>query len=274
MSTSTSASLGQRVAYHNGILLDASDFQQEQSYHSSRLALALTQIHGFGTIAGLKVEQVAGGPAGPDGEPNPPELLMVRAGIALDRAGHLIEIAVDQSLRLNRWMEFQAAQPAADLKPYRGAGARRYFVGDLFLRFAEFPQGLRPGFPEPAADATDAIVSSRTDDGFELTLIARDCEPENTLPAVPKNRFPASFTDKPAVLAAIYAAYGQKSPDIDREYPEGSDLTAVFLSRVLIRLEDAPSTSLLRHDSGEVEVADLDRPIVVPSDLLKFLLPA
>lgn len=274
MSTSTSASLSQRVAYHNGILLDASDFQQEQSYHSSRLALALTQIHGFGTVAGLKVEQIPGGAPDATGEPNPPELLMVRAGIALDRAGRLIEVAVDQSLRLNRWLEYQAAQVAASLKPYRGAGARRYFVGDLFLSFADFPQGLRPSFPEPAADATDAIVSSRTDDGFELKLIARDCEPENTLPLVPKNRFPSAFADKPAVLAAIYAAYDQKSPDIDREYPEGADVKSVFLSRVLIRLEDAPSTSLLRHDSGEVEIADLDRPIVVPTDLLKYLLPA
>lgn len=275
MSTPTPASPSQRVAYRDGILLDASDFQQEQDYHRSRLALALSRIHGFGTIAGLRVERVPAGPVDPaTGEPDPQEQLRVLPGIALDRAGRLVEVRESQCLRLARWFAFQVAQPGARLKPFVN-GPRRFFVGDLFLRFKECPQGLRPGFPEPAADATDAIVPSRTNDAFELQLVPRDCDPETTLPPVPASRFPAPATTRAALLAAVYAAYDPGSPSIDREYPAGfADPTAVFLSRVRLRLLDAPVTSLARHASGEVLIDDLERPLVTPTDLLRHLLPA
>jgi len=266
--TTSSALSSQRVAYHNGILLDASDFQVEQLYHRSRLAAALRHLHGFGTIAGLKVERVAA-------TTTTEEQLKVNPGIALDRAGRLLEIASSQCLRLNRWFEFQISQPAAVLKPFRDGDDQRYFVGDLFLRFNECAQGLRPGFPEPAADATDAIVASRTNDSFALELVPRDCDPETTLPAVPTSRFPTATTDKAALLTAIYAAYEQKSPAIDQEYPlDFEDKTAVFLARVRLRLEDAPDTSLDRHASGDVEIDDLERPVVTSTDLLAHLLPA
>lgn len=275
MPTATTSSPGQRVVYRNGILLDASDFQQEQSYHRSRLALALAHVHGFGTMAGLRVEHVPGGPAGPDGEPQPAEQLTVHPGVALDRAGRLVEVTTPQCLRLNRWFAFQVSQPGATLKPFRDAADQRYFVGDLFLRFHECPQGLRPGFPEPAADATDAIVPSRSADGFELQLVARDCDPEAALPPVPASRFATVPADRAALLAAIYAAYEPTSPVSDQEYPPGfADKTAVFLARVRIRLLDAPSASLDRHATGEVVIDDRDRPIVPPADLLRRLLPA
>ena len=270
----TTLSGNQRVVYNNGILLDASDFQQEQTYHISRLAVALSQLHGFGTIAGLQVERTAPGPIGTDGEPNPPEQLVVHPGIALDRAGHLIEITGDQCLRLNNWFNFQVAQPAAILKPFRDSGNLRYFIGDLFLSFNDCQQGLRPGFPEPAADATDAIVPSRSNDSFQLQLVVRDCDPETTLPNVPVSRFATLPTDRAGLLAAIYAAYDQPSPADIQEYPpDFADKTAVFLARVRIRLEDAPATSLNRHASGEVVIDDLDRPIVPPTDLVRRLLP-
>lgn len=276
MPTLTTPSPSQRVVYRNGILLDASDFQQEQAYHRSRLALALSRVHGFGTIAGLRVEHSPAGPIGTDGEPHPPEQLIVHPGIALDRAGHLIEITRRQCLRLNRWFAFQIAQPGAVLKPFRDPADQRYFVGDLFLRFNDCPQGLRPGFPEPAADATDAIVPSRSNDSFELLLVPRDCDPETTLPPVPKSRFPATPpADRAAVLAALYAAYELASPTIDQEYPPAfPDKTAVFLCRVRIRLADAPATNLDRHTSNEVVIDDLARPIVTSTDLLHHLLPA
>lgn len=269
MSTTTSASPSQRVLYRNGILLDASDFQQEQDYHRTRLTRALRELHGFGTIAGLRVE-------GRAATPTDEEQLVVQPGVALDRAGHLLEIARPQCLRLNKWFEFQIADPAATLKPFRDGSDQRYFVGDLFLRFNECPQGLRPGFPEPAADATDAIVASRSNDSFELLLVARDCDPETDLPAVPLRRFPAAPADRAELLAAIYAAY--RAPDETTpphpEYPEGFEHTdAVFLARIRIRLEDAPATSLVRHSSLEVVIDDLDRPVVVPTDLLFTLLP-
>lgn len=273
--TTTSPSPSQRVSYHNGILLDASDFQQEQTYHRTRLAVALSQIHGFGTVAGLRVERTPAGPNDASGQPDPEEILRVHPGLAVDRAGRLIEIRTAQCLRLARWFAFQVAQPAATLKPFRAGNGQRFFVGDLFLRFKECPQGLRPGFPEPAADATDAIVASRTNDAFELVLAPRDCDPETSLPAVPATRFAATPANRAALLAAVYAAYEPGSPTVDREYPASfADKTAVFLARVRIRLADAPATTLVRHPSSEVVVDDLDRPIVTSTDLLRRLLPA
>jgi hypothetical protein len=274
MSTVIPPSPSQRVSYRNGILLDASDFQQEQHYHRSRLAIALGSIHGLGTIAGLKVEHFAAGTL-PEGSTTPrsEDQLVVRPGIALDRAGRLIEITGDQCLRLNRWLLHQLAQPAAALKPYRDPTDRRYFVGDLFLRYNENAQGLRPGFPEPAADATDSIVPSRTNDSFELKLITRDCDPETTLPALPLSRFPAPTANRAALLAAVYAAYPNPDHLIPGYPDELGDTNAVFLSRVRIRLEDAPATSLTRHASNEVVIDDIDRPIVTSTDLLAHLLP-
>lgn len=269
MSTNT-INQSQRVAYNNGILLDASDFQQEQLYNRSRLATALSLLHGSGTIAGLKLELI---PA----KLSPPavsEQIIINPGLALDRIGRLIEIHTRQSIRLDRWFNYQKSLPGAVLKPYRDSGMKRYFVADVLLRYRAFSQGLRPGFPEPAADATDAIVAARTNDSFEPFMVARDCDPETTLPAIPPGRFPTTPADKPALLAAVYQAYSPDTPPLDQDTAKNyEDKTAILLSRILIRLKDAPDVTLDRHDSAEVVIDDLDRPIVATTDLLRQLLP-
>jgi hypothetical protein len=263
-----------RVSYHDGMLLDAEDFRQEQGYHRGRLAAALARVHGFGTIGGLKVERFAAGTLRPeDNVPRADEELVVSPGLALDRQGRLIEVAAAQCLRLNRWFDFQAGQPGAALKPWLN-GSERYLVGDVFLRYREFPQGLRPAFPEPAADATDAVVASTTLEAFELVLTVRDCDPETSKPATPQRRFAAAPADRRALLDALYAAHAPANPAGGPEYPlDFPDKTAVFLSRVLIQLEDAPSSAVARHASAAVVIEDLERPIVAPGDLLASLLP-
>ena len=55
----------ERVHYEIGTLLGAEDFRDEQSYHRGRLALALSALHGGGTIAGLKVTRVPAAPNRP-----------------------------------------------------------------------------------------------------------------------------------------------------------------------------------------------------------------
>jgi len=78
----------ERVNYATGVLLDAQDFVDEQTYHRSRLAAALKALAGFGTIAGLRVIPPAPGDA---------ELeLSVAPGLALDRFGRLIQIDAPQ----------------------------------------------------------------------------------------------------------------------------------------------------------------------------------
>jgi hypothetical protein len=43
-----------RPFYATGVLLDAEDFLDEQTYHRGRLARALAYLHGTGTIAGSR----------------------------------------------------------------------------------------------------------------------------------------------------------------------------------------------------------------------------
>ena len=45
-----------RLFFATGVLLDAEDFKAEQLYHRGRLSRALAYLHGYGTVAGLKVE--------------------------------------------------------------------------------------------------------------------------------------------------------------------------------------------------------------------------
>jgi hypothetical protein len=76
----------ERVNYATGVLLDAADFRDEQTYHRGRLARALRYLVGFGTIAGLRVVP----PAATDAELE----LRVEPGLAIDRYGRLIESKV------------------------------------------------------------------------------------------------------------------------------------------------------------------------------------
>ena len=50
----------ERVNYATGVLLDAQDFLDEQTYHRARLARALKYVVGMGTIAGLGVTPAGG----------------------------------------------------------------------------------------------------------------------------------------------------------------------------------------------------------------------
>jgi hypothetical protein len=79
-----------RPNYALGVMLDAKDFVDEQTYHRARLARALQFLHGAGTVAGLEVVHlpaVEPAPALPDGRA---EEIGVEAGLAIDPVGRLI----------------------------------------------------------------------------------------------------------------------------------------------------------------------------------------
>ena len=266
-----------RVSYHEGMLLDATDFQDEQGYHRGQLARTLQRLHGFGTVAGLQVWHFpVGSIRAEDNQPRTEEELEIAPGLAVDRVGRLIEVPNSRCLRLARWLAFQTAQHPEKIAPFNDGAGGRFLVGDVFLSFLDCPQGLRPAFPEGAVDATDAVVASRTRDFFQLVLEPRRCDPDTTPPPVPARRFPAAPATRRALLDALYAAYAPAPPV---EYPvlfgdQPADPTAVFLARVLVRLKDAPDTTLDRHASGAAAVEDLDRPGVPPAVVLLTLLPA
>lgn len=269
-----------RVRYSEGMLLDSTDFQDEQSYHRLRLSTVLARLHGFGTVAGLKVEAVKKGGALPDGTERAAEdVILVHPGLAVDRAGRLVEVPTPRTLRINRWFDgLSTGLPRTFALPSGSAG-QRWFVADLFLRFVESRQGLRPTFPQPGVDATDGLSPSRLVDGFDLVLVPRS-SPNGQEPPGPAPTFSSVPTTRQALLDAVFAAY---SPPAPVEYPDPedsavpkntpaaeavmklADKTAVFLARIRIRLLDEtnpPQETLAPFASSEWTVDDKDRPLL------------
>ena len=156
--------LGERPVYATGMLLDAQDFLDEQTYHRSQLARALGAVAGSGTLAGLRVEHRPAVETGPDAGP---EEIQVNAGLAVDRLGRLIELPraglpAPAALVGRRG---RAQQPAAGRTTHRRAASRlipgvprpgvcqvcvpaRAVVANVFLRFVACPRGLHTGFSQ------------------------------------------------------------------------------------------------------------------------------
>lgn len=258
--------LPERPAYATGMLLDAQDFADEQTYHRVQLAHAMAFLAGGGTLAGLRVtHQPATG--APD---NTAEEIRVEPGLAVDRLGRLIEVPRPACLRVQRWYDAQMQSDGgdtltrsayADLNRFLSARAiaeaalpgaaeipDRAVVADVFLRFVACPRGLTPSFAEGPFDALNAVSTSRVRDAYELQLMPREGL-NNVYDGLPVAQGPAVLGDPNADIGArhsalqdaVLAAYvasgrsgvsGQLAPL--PEQPGGLDPTAVFLARLLI----------------------------------------
>lgn len=178
-----------RPAYATGMLLDAQDFLDEQTYHRGRLARALMQLAGGGTLAGLRVWYQAAIEGGE--ETRPEEEIRVEAGLAVDRLGRLIELQRPACLRLQRWWNAEMAikggslvngSCAYDNNLARLLSARasndltlpdRAVIADVFLGFNACPRGLTPAFAQGPYDALNAVATSRVRDAYELRMCVR-----------------------------------------------------------------------------------------------------
>jgi hypothetical protein len=274
--------LGERPVYATGMLLDAQDFLDEQTYHRSQLARALVAVAGSGTLAGLSVKHRPAVESGPDEEP---EEIQVNAGLAVDRLGRLIELPRPACLRLQRWWDAEAArsnlQQADYASPGRFISARaqagvtlpaRAVVADVFLRFVACPRGLTPAFASGPFDALNAVGVSRLRDAYELHLVPRrnltdtglglplragaftlPVDQETSAEALARE---AAMDDPAADPAARRAALqdavlngyhraGDGELPRGPEHPPTVDASAVFIARVLIPVEPTdPSVRL------------------------------
>lgn len=175
-----------RPAYATGMLLDARDFLDEQTYHRGRLARALMQVAGSGTLAGLRVWHQT---AIASGEATRPEEIRVDPGLAVDRLGRLIELPRPACLGLPRWWEAEMARDGGDslrqaaygnLARFISARAasglnlpERAVVADVFIGFYACPRGLTPAFAQGPFDALNAVSTSRVRDAYELRMYLR-----------------------------------------------------------------------------------------------------
>lgn len=209
----------ERVNYADGRLLDARDFQDEQSFHSGRLARALKYALGMGTLAGLGVSAHAGAP---DLE------LWVAPGLAIDRRGRLIEAPIACAIRLARW--YRQQDPAL-LRAARQAAGK--ITADVFLRAQVFDRSKTPAFAAGPFDALDAVVPSRKQDGFALDLLLRT----EVAPPVPVNNWlkpPADPITK-VMGAWLEHAEGEPAPKLP-EHLDTQDENDVLLARVTLPL--------------------------------------
>jgi hypothetical protein len=268
-----------RPYYETGVLLDAEDFSDEQTYHRARLARSLAWLHGSGTIAGLRVmPPVAIG--------TPPRIdreLVVQPGLALDRYGRLIEVPRPWCIRLNRWYEDLAGEELGRdqlAAAFRAGAFGGSVVVDVFIAFENCPRGKTPSFADGAVDATDATVPQRLRDGFRLLLAVRDDVPADPSDprSLPVNRFSAlaAGADANAVRDALLDAWNERlaRPGVALDRTQGQPVTvdpaAVFLARMFIPAaapvgDAAPVPDFTTMDPTRID--NRSRVFVVPGDL-------
>jgi hypothetical protein len=281
--------LSERPVYATGMLLDAQDFADEQTYHRVQLARAMAFLAGGGTLAGLRVKHQA---ATSDAD-SVPEEIRVEPGLAVDRLGRLIELPRPACLRLPRWYDAQNALDGGDtlkrsayvdLNRFLSARAiaeaalpdvpDRAVVADVFLRFVACPRGLTPSFAAGPFDALNAVSTSRVRDAYELLLISREGldDAYDGLPPAPGaieigDPTAAPAARQAALQDAVLAAYaasgrsgsaGQLAPL--PEQPNGLDPTALFIARTLIPVAGDPPVR-----QGDAVLVDSWRRRFIPS---------
>ena len=205
----------ERVNYATGVMLDAQDFLDEQTYHRARLARVLQCALGMGTLVGLRVKAP---------EANDPELrLRVEPGVAIDRLGRLIEIGGLQCIRLRKW--YDDVEPSDLVLSMSGD----FVVADVFLSAHTCGQAKTPAFAAGPFDALDAVIPARLEDCFELKLVPRLEEK----PGVPENFWKKDAADP---LEQIMATQLENADALLPlvEHVENTDYTAVLLARVKI----------------------------------------
>lgn len=255
----------ERVNYATGVLLQAEDFRDEQTYHRARLASALANLVGHGTLAGLAVRT-------PEAEDN--ELhLRVEPGIALDRYGRLIEVPEAWCTRLARWF---AAQQTAVLRAAIQRTPRTAHpvavVADLFLSLSDCGRGKTPSFAQGPFDALDALVPARLAEIPQFELVPRAEGAPAPIPT-PANSWPAPDAAADAKLAAVLGSYALgRGEGVDgglaplAEHVTGRDPAAVLLARVAIAVKLPANAPPNRRP-----VLDLARRVLVDNSIRPFI---
>jgi len=255
----------ERVNYATGVLLQAEDFRDEQTYHRGRLAVALRHLVGFGTIAGLAVRA----PATEDNELE----LRVEPGVALDRYGRLLELGAPYCIRLARWF---AAQETPKLRAAIHRAPRTPLdvavVADVFLSARLCGRGKTPSLASGPFDALDALVPARLAEQPELDLVLRAEGAPAAIPT-PQNFWPAANASRENKLKAVLGCWDiGLSGGLDEglepltEHVEGNELSAVLLARIAI-----PVTLAADAPSGTRPVLDLVQTVRVDNAIRPFI---
>jgi hypothetical protein len=270
-----------RVFYSTGRMLGVEDFQADQDYHRGRLARALLQVYGTGTVAGLLVST--------DGNPEVTQLeVEVSPGLAIDRIGRIVDVPQTVCIVLNDWLTSQkdawldqlanpvpGATPVADLNDAIHDGA--HLMVDVFATFVPCTRGLTPCFASmDDYDATDAFSANRLLDSFAMQLVLRtDAAPMTPADPWVSVPVPAPGTGITAAAAAsmkaliLQASGGSAANAI--EYPPGFDASSVFLARMLIAATPGAAGAPPAWDLTNISIDNTSRLFLYPAALLARL---
>ena len=251
-----------RVYYSTGRMLGVEDFQAEQDYHRGRLARALLQLHGAGTVSGLKVQT--------DGNTDLTQLeIQVTPGIALDRVGRIIEVPRLVCIRIQNWL---AQQTDSDLSlAFKGT----FLMVDVFATFVACTRGATPCFAsQDDYDATDAFSPNRLLDSFAMQLVLRtDATPKlpvdpwlATGPVSTPGVNPTHPTPTELKQSILDATAGPGAGPA--EYPPLFDATSVFLARMQIAATQGAPGARPAADLTNISIDNLSRLFLYPSSLL------
>ncbi|MBO0749318.1 MAG: hypothetical protein J2O44_02660 [Porphyrobacter sp.] len=264
----------ERVNYATGVMLQADDFEAEQTYHRGRLAQLACYLLGSGTLAGLKVVP-------PADDDNLLEL-QVTPGVAIDRFGRLIEISAAQCIRLASWF---AAQDGRYLRAATHDSPKvplpQAVVADVFLSAESCGRGKTPSFASGPFDALDALVPARIGETGDLELVLRmegNPDPDGgpgvagDVP-VPHNFWPGAGANADAIRDAVLGSWdigfstnAGEALDGLQEHVPGNDPSAVLLARVMIPVtldRSGPATLSPTLDPTQHVVVDQSiRPII------------
>jgi hypothetical protein len=152
-----------RVNYTFGLVLGVDEFRQDQLHHLEKLHRHQRNLHGFGTVWGLKVDITS------VGAPPEPEV-GVAPGAAVSPSGHDICVPSRMCARLDTWLNSHKADLTA-----RGFGAPPFPL-DLcvIVCYRECATDIVPVPGEPCRSETDVMQPSRLADDFELKLCIHD----------------------------------------------------------------------------------------------------
>jgi hypothetical protein len=210
--------------------------------------------------------------------------LEVRPGLALDRAGRLIEVPREACLRLRRWFEFLAAQlpdsALPDAGDLRAAFRNGTVVADIFLAFHPCDRGYTPAFASGPFDGLDASQPSRVRDAYELSLVLRSEENPPTAfdpwAGIVGGTLEERLTAAAEASLEAYDTLALPPPDHIgdwHENPADIDPTAVLLAR--IRIPAAPPPNAASAPIPDWSAAAWpDESTNIDNTVRNFLLPA
>lgn len=269
----------QRVYYSTGRMLGVDDFQADQDYHRGRLARALVQLYGTGTVSGLLVQT--------DGNPDLTKLeIQVTPGIAIDRVGRIIEVPRLVCVVLNDWLNQTAQAWTAQQKklvsgqtalpdPNTAIHDGAHLMVDVFATFVPCTRGLTPNFAsEDDYDATDSFSANRWLDSFAMQLVLRTDQTPLTpvdpwkaggaIAAAGSNLTAPNLANLQNLVLAATA--GPATAAV--EYPPNFDATSVFLARLLIAATAGTAGQPPTWDLTHVAIDNNSRLFVYPVPLL------